>query len=96
MTLVLPAPTAWARSVLPLLMMRQTASCLVRVEGDVRAHAWKGQVRAVEATQAEVVVGVIVEAYEALGAVRIGEDPGAKALLDALSACRGRPGSPPG
>ena len=31
-----------------------------------------------------VVVGVIVDAYEALGAVGIGEDPGAKALFDAL------------
>ena len=34
---------------------------LMRVEGDVRVHARKGQVRAVEAAQAEVVVGVVVE-----------------------------------
>ena len=47
-------------------------------------HTRKGQVRAVEATQAEVVVGVIIEAHETLGAVRIGEDPGAEALLDVL------------
>ena len=56
----------------------------------------KAEVRAVEEAQAEVVVGVVVEAHEALGAVGIGEDPGAKALLDELSASRGRRASPPG
>ena len=55
---------------------------LMRRQCDVWAHTWKGEVRAVEAAQPKVVVRLIVEAYESFGAVRIGEDPGAKALFD--------------
>src|SRR5215510_4981711 len=40
--------------------------------------------RGIKATQPDVVVRLIVKAYESLRAVRIGEDPGAKPLLDAL------------
>src|SRR5207249_1598049 len=62
---------------------------LVGVEGDVWAHAGKDQVGAVETAQPEGVIRVVVETDQALGAVRIAEDPGAKPLLDGflLVAC---------
>ena len=50
---------------------------LVRVAGVI---VWfmpgKVEVRAVEEAQAEIVVGVVVEPHEPLGALGIGEDPG--------------------
>ena len=48
------------------------------------AHTRKGQVRAVEATQAQRVIEVIIAAHETLGAVRISEDPRAEPLFDLL------------
>jgi hypothetical protein len=41
-------------------------------------------VRAIEAAQSDIVIRVVVEAHEALGAVWIGEDPGAEPLFDLL------------
>ena len=41
---------------------------------------------AVEAAQPDSVVCIIIDAYETLCTVRVGEDPGAKAFFDALLA----------
>ena len=47
-------------------------------------HAGEVEVRAVEQPRAQVVVGVVVEPHQPLGAVGIGEDPGLESLLDQL------------
>ena len=73
---VLPAPTAWASSVLPLLMPRQTASFWCGSQRDRLVHAGEVEVRAVEQPGPQVVVGVVVEPHQPLGAVGVGEDPG--------------------
>ena len=57
---------------------------LVRPQPDGLVHAGEVEVRAVEEAGAEVVVGVVVEPHEPLGAFGIGEDPGAEPLLDEL------------
>ena len=49
---------------------------LVRPQRDVRIHAGKVEVGAIEEAQAEVVVGVVVEAHQAFRALGIGEEPG--------------------
>ena len=55
---------------------------LVRPQRDILIHAGEVEVRAVEKARPEVVVRVVVQPHEPLGAVRIGENPGAEALLD--------------
>ena len=55
---------------------------LVRVERDRLVHAGKVQVRPVEEPRTEVVIGVVVEAHQPVGAIGLGKHPGAKALLD--------------
>ena len=57
---------------------------LMRPQLDRLVHAGEVEVRAVEEAGPEVVVGVVVEPHEPLGAVGIGEDPGAEPLLDEL------------
>ena len=57
---------------------------LVRPEPDRLVHAGEVEVRAVEQAGAQVVVGVVVEPHQPLGAVGVGEDPGAEPLLDLL------------
>ena len=47
-------------------------------------HAGEVEVRAVEQPRPQVVVGVVVEPHQPLGAVGIGEHPGAEPLLDQL------------
>ena len=49
---------------------------LVRVERDRLVHAGEVEVRAVEEPGPEVVVGVVVEPDQPLGALGVGEDPG--------------------
>ena len=56
---------------------------LVLVQVNRPVHPRKIQMRAVEAAQAQIVVGVVVEPDETFGALRIGEHPGAETLLDA-------------
>ena len=66
MVQVLPAPTTWARSVLPLWRMRQTAFFLMRgqiaVAQQLARHAGKGQMRAVEFAQTQIVEAVVIVA----------------------------------
>ena len=81
---VLPAPTAWASSVLPPLMPRQTASSWCGLQRDGLVHAGEVEVRAVEQPGPQVVVGVVVEPHQPLGAVGVGEDPRPEPLLDEL------------
>ena len=57
---------------------------LVRVQRDRPVHAGEVEVRAVEQARPQVVVGVVVEPDQPLGAVGIGEDPGFEPLLDLL------------
>jgi hypothetical protein len=85
---VLPAPTAWARSVLPEVM----GIFLVGPELDCLIHAGQGEVGTVEPAEPQIVVGVVVEPHEALRAVGVCEDPGAEPLLDLFLA--GREGWP--
>ena len=81
---VLPAPTAWASSVLPELMPRHTASSWCGRSCDGLVHAGEVEVRAVEQAGTQIVVGVVVEPHEPLGAFGIGEHPGAETFLDEL------------
>src|SRR5271166_2728930 len=55
---------------------------LVRVQGDRPVQAGEIEVRAVEQAGAEIVVGVVVDAHQPLGAVGVGESPGFEPLLD--------------
>ena len=50
---------------------------LVRSQRDRLVHAGEVEVRAVEQPGPQVVVGVVVEPHQPLGAVGVGEDPGA-------------------
>ena len=52
------------------------------MQPDGLVHAGEVEVRAVEEAGAEVVVGVVVEPHQPLGAFGIGEHPGAELLLD--------------
>ena len=70
MVKVLPAPTTWASSVLPLLMPRQTASSWCGVELDALAHAGEIEMRAVEQPGPQVVVGVVIQAAPAARCAR--------------------------
>lgn len=45
---------------------------LIWSQRDVRAHAGKGEVGAIETAQPDVVIEIIIEAYQALGTIRIG------------------------
>ena len=69
---------------------------LMRPERDRLVHAGEVEVRAVEQPGPQIVVGVVVEPHQPLGAVGVGEHPGAEALLDRASASPWPPASPPG
>ena len=57
---------------------------LVRPQLNGLVHAGKIEVRAVEQAGTQIVVGVVVKPHQPLGAVGIGEHPGAEPLLDEL------------
>ena len=57
---------------------------LVRPQRDRLVHAGEVEVRAVEQAGPQVVVGVVVEPHQPLGAFGVGEHPGAELLLDLL------------
>ena len=81
---VLPAPTAWASSVLPPLMPRQTASFWCGRSVMVWFMPGKSRCEPSKSRGPQVVVGVVVDPHEPLGALGIGEDPGPEPLLDEL------------
>ena len=72
---VLPAPTAWASSVLPELMPRHTASFWWGRSVMRLVHAGKVEMRAVEQAGTQIVVGVVVDPHQSLGAIGIGRTP---------------------
>ena len=88
MVQVLPAPTTWASSVLPLCRIRQTASFWWRDRSRSRrcsrSMPGKRQMRAVEAAQAQIVEAVVVLAGQPRGALAVFPDPFPEAILQLL------------
>ena len=85
---VFPAPTTCASSVLPLCTIRQTASFWwrrqVAVAQMLAVHAGQGQMRAVEAAQAQIVEAVVVFAGQPRCARAVLPDPLPEAVLQLL------------